>query len=146
MVRISIVQPIEYMHKIVSLMRDNWDETGFDFEFNPSADAYQKVVDCNAMFVIAAFDGDDVIGYCTMIISPHLHNHDVIVASNDALFVAKPYRNGMTSGRLIKAAEDEAKRRGASKVLWHTRAGTSFAAMLERRGYQPSDIVVMKGF
>jgi GNAT superfamily N-acetyltransferase len=146
MVRISIVQPIEYMHKIVSLMRDNWDETGFDFEFNPSADAYQKVVDCNAMFVIAAFDGDDVIGYCTMIISPHLHNPDVIVASNDALFVAKPYRNGMTSGRLIKAAEDEAKRRGASKVLWHTRAGTSFAAMLERRGYQPSDIVVMKGF
>ena len=146
MVRISIVQPIEYMHKIVALMRDNWDETGFDFEFNPSADAYQKVVDCNAMFVIAAFDGDDVIGYCTMIISPHLHNPDVIVASNDALFVAKPYRNGMTSGRLIKAAEDEAKRRGASKVLWHTRAGTSFAAMLERRGYQPSDIVVMKGF
>lgn len=146
MVRISIVQPIEYMHKIVELMRDNWDETGFDFEFNPSADAYQKVVDCNAMFVIAAFDGDDVIGYCTMIISPHLHNPDVIVASNDALFVAKPYRNGMTSGRLIKAAEGEAKRRGASKVLWHTRAGTSFAAMLERRGYQPSDIVVMKGF
>jgi GNAT superfamily N-acetyltransferase len=146
MVRISIVQPIEYMHKIVSLMRDNWDETGFDFEFNPSAEAYQKVVDCNAMFVIAALDGDDVIGYCTMIISPHLHNPDVIVASNDALFVAKPYRNGMTSGRLIKAAEDEAKRRGASKVLWHTRAGTSFAAMLERRGYQPSDIVVMKGF
>lgn len=146
MVRISIVQPIEYMHKIVSLMRDNWDETGFDFEFNPSADAYQKVVDCNAMFVIAAFDGDDVIGYCTMIISPHLHNTDVIVASNDALFVAKPYRNGMTSGRLIKAAEDEAKRRGANRVLWHTRAGTSFAAMLERRGYQPSDIVVMKGF
>jgi len=145
MVRISIVQPVDYMHKVVELMRDNWHETGFDFEFDPSAEQYQRVVDFNAMFAIAAFDDEQIVGYCTMVITPHLHNPAVIVASNDALFVAKPYRNGMTSGRLIRAAEEEAKRRGANKVLWHTRAGTGLAAMLERRGYQPADIVVMKG-
>ena len=144
MVRISIVQPIDYMHKVVELMRDNWAETGFDFELAPSAEQYQKIVDLNAMFAVAAFDGDEIVGYCTMVITPHLHNPAVIVASNDALFVAKPYRNGLTAGRLIKAAEQEAKSRGARKVLWHTRAGTGLAAMLERRGYQPADIVVMK--
>lgn len=145
MVRISIVQPIDYMHQVMELMRDNWAETGFDFEFAPSAEQYQRMVDWNAMFAVAAFDADEIVGYCTMVVTPHLHNPALIVASNDALFVAKPYRNGLTAGRLIKAAEAEAKHRGASRVLWHTRAGTGLASMLERRGYQPADIVVMKG-
>ena len=145
MSRISIVQPIDHMHEVVELMRDNWAETGFDFDFDPSPEHYQRIVNCDAMFAIAAFDDEQIVGYCTMVVTPHLHNPAVIVASNDALFVAKPYRNGLTAGRLIKAAEEESKRRGASKVLWHTRAGTGLAAMLERRGYEAADIVVMKG-
>ena len=51
---------------------------------------------------------------------------------------------GTVAARLIAAAEAEAKRRGASRFCWHTRAGTGMAAMLERRGYRPADVVVFK--
>jgi GNAT superfamily N-acetyltransferase len=68
----------------------------------------------------------------------------VIVASNDALFVHPDVRNGLTSGRLIKAAEAEAQRRGAHKFTWHCRAGTPLADMLTRHGYEPVDVVVAR--
>lgn len=145
MVRIELANPADHMDAIKQLMADNWAETGFDFDFNPSVEMYQRAVDQGVMFALAAFDGDRVIGYCTMMVAPHLHNPAVIAASNDALFLAKAYRNGMTAARLIKAAETEAKSRGASRVMWHTRAGTGLAAMLERRGYKPADVVVEKG-
>ena len=143
MVRITLADPAVYMQRITALMRDNWEETGFDFEFAPSVEMYQQAVANGVMFALAAIDGDDVIGYCTMAVTPHMHNPSMIVAANDALFVRKD-RRGIVSARLITAAEDEAKRRGASRVLWHTRAGTGLASMLERRGYTPSDVVVMK--
>ena len=144
MIRIELVDPAKYMSSIKELMNENWAETGFDFEFNPSVEMYQKAVDAGVMFALAAIDGEQIVGYCTMLVGPHMHNQDIIAASNDALYVTKAYR-GMTSARLIKAAEEEAKRRGAIRVMWHTRAGTGLAAMLERRGYSPADVIVMKG-
>lgn len=143
MVRIEIVNPAEYMLNVMPLLRDNWAETGFDFEFNPSVEAYQRLYDAGFLFALAAFDGDEIIGYCAMTVIPHMHNPDVVFASNDALYV-RPDHRGITSVRLIKAAEVEAKQRGASRFLWHTRAGTPMAGMLERRGYKPVDVTVMK--
>lgn len=143
MVRIVFVNPAECIPNIMQLLRDNWAETGFDFDFNPNLEAYQRLYDAGLLFALVAFDGDEVIGYCAMTVIQHLHNPDVVFASNDALYV-RPDHRGITSVRLIQAAEKEAKQRGASRFLWHTRAGTPMAAMLERRGYKPVDITVMK--
>lgn len=143
MVRIELAEPINHWSDITELMRANWDETGFDWEFNPSQEMYQSAVNAGMMFSLAAFDEDKIVGYCTMAIVPHMHNPAVVYAANDALYVSKKYR-GITGARLIKAAEVEAKRRGARYVSWHTRAGTPLAAVLERRGYIPADVVVTR--
>ena len=142
---IKLAQPREWMPKISALMRENWDETGFGFEFNPAIEMYQSAVDAGLIFALGAVtDSGEMVGYCTMMVTPHWHNPAVIIASNDALFVTKEHR-GITSARLIAEAEKEAKRRGASRVLWHTRAGTGLAEMLRRRGYEDAEVVVMKG-
>jgi GNAT superfamily N-acetyltransferase len=143
MVRIDLADPGVVIPAITKLMVDNWDETGFDFEFRPSVDMYRLAVEAGIMFVMVVAIDSEIIGYCSMAIHPHMHNPDVIVAANDALFVKKEYR-GIISGRLIRAAEAESKKRGATRVLWHTRAGTPLSAMLERRGYKAADVVVMK--
>jgi GNAT superfamily N-acetyltransferase len=78
-----------------------------------------------------------------MTVTNHMHNPAIKVASNDALFV-RPDHRGITAGRLIIAAEREAARRGATRILWHTRAGTNLADAFTKRGYKPADIVVMK--
>lgn len=143
MSRIALVEPADVMPAITELMRQNWDETGFGFEFKPSVETYQAVVDLGLMFVLAAFDGDEIVGYCTMTVTNHMHNPAIKVASNDALFV-RPDHRGITAGRLIIAAEREAAKRGATRILWHTRAGTNLADAFTKRGYKPADIVVMK--
>ena len=35
MSRIALVEPADVMPAIIELMRQNWDETGFGFEFKP---------------------------------------------------------------------------------------------------------------
>ena len=144
MVKIEQVNPGQVIPAIRELMRANWNETGFDFEFDPDAQRYEFLYTAGLMFALVAYDGDRIVGYCTVLVGPHLHNRAVVVASHDALFVDPSFR-GLVSGRLMRAAEVEAKRRGAVRFLWHTRAGTGLSEVLQRRGYAPADTVVMKG-
>lgn len=145
MTTIAIVNPAEWMPKVADLLEANWAETGFDFPFSPDIDAYQRMFDAGVIFAVAAMDRDRVVGYCTVVVVPHMHNPSVVVASNDALFVVPEYRHGLVAGRLIVAAEAEAKRRGAQRFTWHCRAGTNLSDMLCKHGYMPVDNVVMKG-
>ena len=144
MARVKVVNPAEWIDKIRPLIQANWAETGFDFPFDPDVEAYGRLWDAGYAFAVAAFVGDEVVGYAVITVVPHPHNPAVIVAANDALFVAPAYRNGITSGRLILAAEAEAKRRGARKIVWHARAGTPLATMLQTDGYTPIDVCVGK--
>jgi len=144
MARVQVVNPAEWIDKIRPLTQANWAETGFDFPFAPDVEAYGRLWDAGYVFAVGAFVGDEVVGYAVITVVPHPHNPAVVVAANDALFVAPTYRNGITSGRLILAAEAEAKRRGARKIVWHTRAGTPLATMLQTHGYAPIDVCVGK--
>jgi Acetyltransferase (GNAT) family len=142
-IRYELVNPADHMDSIRELMEANWAETGFDFPFNPSTQMYQAAVDAGVMFVMMAFDGDSIVGYCSMVVHPHMHNPDVIVAGNDALFVKREYR-GITGARLIRLAEHESKLRGATLVVWRTRAGTDLYKAFIKRCYKPAEIAVMK--
>ena len=144
MARVQVVNPAELIDRNRPLIQSNWAETGFDFPFDPDVEAYGRLWDAGYAFAVAAFVGDEVVGYAVITVVPHPHNPAVIVAANDALFVAPAYRNGITSGRLILAAEAEAKRRGARKIIWHARAGTPLATMLQTHGYTPIDVCVGK--
>ena len=114
---------------------------GIRFPFDPDVEAYGRLWDAGYAFAVAAFVGDEVVGYAVITVVPHPHNPAVIVAANDALFVAPAYRNGITSGRLILAAEAEAKRRGARKIIWHARAGTPWRRCCRRMAIPPSTCV-----
>lgn len=144
MPQLRIVNPAEYLPKVGALLAANWAETGFDFDFCPDVAAYQRLYDAGMCFAVGAFEGGDVVGYCTVTVIPHPHNPAVVVASNDALYVRPDHRRGLLAGRLIVTAEREARARGAHRFTWHTRAGTDLAQVMQRHGYAPVDVVVMK--
>lgn len=144
MPQLRIVNPAEYLPQVGALLAANWAETGFDFEFRPDVAAYQRLYDAGMCFAVGAFEGDEVLGYCTVTVVPHPHNPAVVVASNDALYVRPDHRRGLLAGRLIVTAEREARARGARRFTWHTRAGTDLAQVMQRHGYTPVDVVVMK--
>ena len=141
----AILNPAEWIPRVGELLAANWAETGFDFPFSPDVAMYQRLFEVGIVFAVGAFKADELVGYCTVCVIPHMHNPTIVVASNDALFVTPAHRNGSAAGRLILAAEAEAKRRGASRFTWHCRADTPLAAMLTKHGYEPVDNVVMKG-
>lgn len=134
----------DHIDSIRELLAMNWAETGFDFELKPNVALYQEMQDRGLLVVIGAFDGDTIVGYSTAVVSPHAFNPEVLTAATDALFVHPDYRKGLTAARLVYATEEESKRRGAQFIVWHTRAGTSFAKMLEKRGYEPADVCVVR--
>lgn len=127
------------------LMARNWAETGFDHEFSPDVARYEALQGSGVLFAKAAWLDSELIGYCTAIVTPHIHNRNLIVCAHDALYVDKPHRGGTAGFRLIREVEREAKFRGADRMLWHTRAGTNLADVLIKRGYVPADVVVMRG-
>ena len=95
-------------------------------------------------FGVFAYDGDQVVGYSVMLIGPHHHYADLIVANNDVLFLHKDYRNGSTGLRLINESERLAKEYGAKLVLFHAKQGTSLEHIMPKIGYGVQDIVFSK--
>lgn len=122
----------------------NWAETGFDIPFAPDVEVYERAEAGNFWFAFAAYDGEKLVGYSSAWIWPHPFNPAVMFCSSEALYVKPAYRGGSVPGRLIKQTEKQAKEMGASRFLWHTRAGTPFAEMLIKRGYKDLDTVVMR--
>lgn len=142
---ITLCNPAEQIARLRPLLEQNWAETGFGFPFAPSVEAYQRLYEAGVSFCVLAEEDGEPVGYCCVMVAPHPHNPDVIFGANDALFVAPSHRGRSTAARLIRAAEEEARRRGASHFTWHCRAGTPLAATLERHGYTPADVVMLKG-
>lgn len=142
--QLQLENPGEVIPQMRPLLELNWAETGFDFPFDPDVEMYGRLFSLGLLFAVSARVDGEIVGYCTVCVTPHAHNPAVLVASNDALFVHPDHRSGTVGARLIRFAEDCALERGASRFLWHCRAGTPLAATLERHGYTPADIVVMK--
>lgn len=136
---------VDELPRAEALLRANWAETGFDFELDVDAQRYAQLQQLGVMFAFGAFVGDDLVGYATAVVVPHLFNRQVLVCHTDAMFMAPEHRASILPGRLMQAVEGEAARRGARLVMWHARAGTGLADMLRHRGYTEADTLMMKG-
>lgn len=144
--RVAEIQIADNFEQALPLLRANWEETGFDAPFDPSKEQYVAMQECGALFAIGAFDGDQIIGYSTAIIVPYAHSQHYRYCATDALFVTPAYRHATIGARLIAETERIAQARGARFIAWHTRAGTGFAEVLGKRGYEPADVVMVRKF
>lgn len=143
--RIAEVNIAEHVDRCLALLDENWAETGFDFPLDPDRRQYIAAQEAGILFALAAFDGEEVVGYSTAFVSPHHFNPAVVMCHSDALFVARSHRDSSAGARLIAETERVARERGAHRMLWHTRAGTALADVLSSRpAYQPADVVVVK--
>lgn len=142
------IRPVEFadcIPEIGELLRAHFEEMAFDFPLAISSDMYRALARSGVLIAFAAFDGESVVGYCTAMLSPHTFNPSVVFALHDLLFVSQSHRGAGVGRQLIEVVETEARKRGASRMLWHTHAGTPLADSMQKHGYKPVDVVVMKG-
>lgn len=98
----------------------------------PDWDRYYDLERAGLIHSIGAWDGEDLVGYSVNILSTHLHYRDLLLLTNDLLYVADSARKASVGGRLIKATEQLARDLGAHEVTWHAKPGTALDVALSK--------------
>jgi hypothetical protein len=129
------------------LQREHWEETARNkhlMVLDPATEIYAAIEREGGLFAVLAYDGEEMIGYSVNLLSVNLHYSSLYMATNDVLFVAKPYRVGRTPMRLIDETERVAAEYGARMMLWHAKEDTALSQILPRRGCKVQDIIYSK--
>lgn len=138
---ISVVRSIDQVTDLLSL---HWEEVARHKDImvlNPWVEKYAALEENNMIIAFGAFDDARFIGYAVTFIMPHMHYRDLIVASNDIIFLHKDYRASRAGLMLIRETERAAKESGAQMVLWHAKKDSTFDYLLDRKGYGVQDII-----
>lgn len=136
--RIELDHPADYAERVDVLLRQHYNELATDkalMKLAPDWGRYATLWNEKKLFCLFAFEDNLLIGYSCNIIGPHLHYKDLIVSSNDVLFVGETYR-GTAGARLMAATVAEAKARGAAIHLWHAKEGSTLDRIMDRKVVQ----------
>lgn len=119
------------------LLDEHWDELvkkKHIFQVNPDIETYQLLESQGKLFTLVAELDNKVVGYSVNIYSHNLHYKNVLMCSNDLLFVSKEYRNSSAGLKLIKETEKKAKLLDCKIMLWHSKLDTPLSKILPRLG------------
>jgi hypothetical protein len=114
-------------------------------KLNPDWERYAELERCGKFIVFTARK-ESLIGYSAFFVSPHPHYRDLLLVSNDILYLDAEHRVGRTGVRLIKYCEEQiaAMYDGQVCLTWHAKENTALASMLPRMTYGVQDIVFSK--
>ena len=130
-----------------SLFQEHYEEIARNKEImklKPNRPMYHALEETGALFLHAAMQGDDFIGYSINIVQHHLHYADLKYCQNDVLFIKKEFRGGRIGLRLMKATENHAKSLGCKLMLWHCKPDTPLNEILPRLKYGVQDVIYSK--
>lgn len=111
---------------------------------DPAVEIYRRIEAAGNLFVLMAYDGDEMIGYSVNILATNLHYAGLLMCQNDVLYITPSRRAGRTGIRLMDETERVAAKRGARMMLWHAKEQTALARILPRRGCKVQDILYSK--
>lgn len=127
----------------VPLLAKHWDEVARDKELCVLLPDYQKYAALeklgHLLTLVARVNGI-LVGYSVTIIDSHLHYADVIVGTNDVLFVHPDYRSSPLGLRLIKRTEEECEALGVNSYSWRAKEGTPLHRIFEAKRYYKHEI------
>lgn len=110
----------------------------------PDVAAYQRLEAAGALSILTARDDGRMVGYILSTVRPHLHYADVLCGFEDAYFLSKSHRKGMTGVRLLREWEKAMRARGVQLVFAMTKPWLDMRPLFERLGFSQSDYVMSK--
>lgn len=118
-------------------------------KLNPDWHRYRDLEQNGAFLVFTVRRGRELVGYAGFFASRHPHYADLMLVSNDVLFLVPTLRGGTAGVRFIRFCEDQLRAIYAQQqcaLTWHAKEGTTLAAVLPRMNYGVQDIVFSKLF
>jgi GNAT superfamily N-acetyltransferase len=110
----------------------------------PDWDLYYRLDAVGRLILVAAEDGDELVGYCSFILAKMRHDRELTVVSNDAIYLKPERRGAGVAARLIAFCESEAVRRGADVVSMTVKVQHNFGPLLTSLGYENDELVFHK--
>lgn len=134
-IEIKLINPLDEAADLLPLLQANWAESGNPFDFIPEdvRATYTFFNNNDALFGVAAYQGDEMVGYCIVTLHPHPLNRSVKICNADGLFLKPELRGGTISGRMMAGIKDIASEHNATIIHWHAPAGSSFGDVLASR-------------
>lgn len=140
---------LELIDSYSDLFREHYDEVApagpnVLSDVVPDRASYAALENAGLLFTLLVRDDDDrVVGYSVNITHRHMHYRET-VAQNDTIFLRKAHRGSGLGQQLIRATEDEARRRGAVAITIGAKPGADIGNVLPKFGYTVSGIVFKK--
>lgn len=147
MIKFNTEKVLDIKDELKSLLDKHYEELTLDkdvVKLNPIWSLYAELEEKNQFFLFTVRDEDVLVGYSAFFMKPHIHYKDLIVATNDVIFLKKEYRLGITGIKLLKYSEQKIRELGAKKITWHVKYSNDFRPILHRMGYSDEDVIVGK--
>lgn len=133
--------PSEYLDEFSPLICANYTELELFFPLSLDIKMLRAAEKIGALYGVIARDDEKPVGYCLVVLNRSLINKDILFASNQSFYVLPEYR-GIVSGKIMKKAEQVAKKRGSSFFQWGGKP--EFVNKLLKHGYRAWETSVVK--
>lgn len=131
------------IREIGPLIQQHWQEIAQypDIALSPDFDQYHFLDSCGQLRIFTARVDGELIGYAIYLLAPALHYSKSLQAKQDVLFLLPEHRKSFTGMRLIAYADESLRKDGVQVVYHHVKAAHNFGPLLERMGYELSDLI-----
>lgn len=132
----------EVKKESLPLLVDHWKEVGtYDKDkipLKPIWEWYKIFEEKKLLYILTVRKDTKLIGYCTFIMTPHIHHADARMAECDLIYLSPEHRKGLLGYKLLKNAIEVLKYRvqiiSISMKLKHL-----FIPIAERLGFKLTD-------
>ena len=148
-VRVSTVDEFMQSGQSEALFAEHWEEIVTHREvtpLKPDMDFYRRLEPGGTLLLLTAWAEDRMVGYSFNFVTQSPHFGGLVTVTNDALFIARAYRQGTGLGlALLKATEKHGQAMGGKLMMWLAKPDTPLAKLMDHLGYTPQEIVFTKG-
>jgi len=133
-----------YFRDCQALWPEHYDEIAVQKDrmaMRPDVATYEALEAAGRLQIVTVRDDGRMVGYLLSVIRPHLHYADVLCGFEDAYFLAKSHRRGMTGVKLIREAVRHMQGVGVRKAFFMTKVALNMGPIFERLGFTATDIV-----
>lgn len=104
----------------------------------PDEGAYEALDRAGMLKILTARDGGILVGYVIAVVRRHLHYADYLCAFEDAYYLARSHRHGMTGVRLLRAWVRAMQALGCVKLFVDVRPWLDVRRVWLRLGFEAS--------
>lgn len=99
----------------------------------PDWDKYYQLEHEGKILAVGAFLDNKLVGYSVNFVDYHIHYADLMVCSNDIIYITPELRASPLGLRLMVVTRELAKEYGAKLMLWHAKEHSALDKILRRR-------------